>query len=129
MTVGIQTSNTIEEYWYQGGTTEQHLVKKQTVVEVDATPTQNSPNAVSSGGVKTALDDKQNTISDLSTIRSGAAAGATALQQSDITPIENALEDISENYLKAGQSAGTGSVDFDDFADTVHNVPQTLSSS
>lgn len=33
--------------------------------------------------LQNALDDKQNTISDLSTIRSGASAGATALQPND----------------------------------------------
>lgn len=60
-TVGIQTGNTIEEYWYQGGTEQANLVKKQTAVEVDATPTQSSPNAVSSGGVYTALQGKANT--------------------------------------------------------------------
>ena len=32
-TVGIQSNNTIEEYWYQGGTDSDHLVKKQ--VDVD----------------------------------------------------------------------------------------------
>lgn len=49
-------------------------------VEVDSSPTANSTNLVTSGGVKTAVDSKQDTISDLATIRSGAALGATALQ-------------------------------------------------
>ena len=40
--------------------------------------------------LQTALDAKQNTISDLSTIRSGASAGATALQPNDnITELVN----------------------------------------
>ena len=30
-TVGIQTGNTIEEYWYQGGTSQVNLVKKQVI--------------------------------------------------------------------------------------------------
>lgn len=47
---------------------------------VDSSPTANSTNLVTSGGVKTAVDAKQDTISDLATIRSGAALGATALQ-------------------------------------------------
>lgn len=47
---------------------------------VDAVPTQDSTNAVSSGGVYDALATKQDTISDLATIRAGAAAGATAVQ-------------------------------------------------
>jgi len=38
-TVGIQTGNTIEEYWYQGGTTEQHLVKKQVAAQEETDPT------------------------------------------------------------------------------------------
>lgn len=47
---------------------------------IDSSPTSASGNAVSSGGVYTALAGKQDTISDLSTIRSGASAGATAVQ-------------------------------------------------
>lgn len=54
---------------------------------VDAVPTQDSTNAVSSGGVYTALQGKQDTISDLATIRSGAAAGATAVQPSDLATV------------------------------------------
>ena len=46
-------------------------------VTTDATPTQGSTNPVQSGGVYTALSGKQNTISDLSTIRSNASTGAT----------------------------------------------------
>ena len=47
-------------------------------------------NATSSDGmsgkaVASAISGKQDTISDLATIRSGAEAGATALQQSDVT--------------------------------------------
>lgn len=48
---------------------------------IDSTPTSGSTNPVSSGGVYTALGAKQGTISDLATIRSGAAAGATAYQK------------------------------------------------
>ena len=33
LTVGIVTGNTVTEYWYQGGTTQAHLVPKQAVVE------------------------------------------------------------------------------------------------
>lgn len=45
-------------------------------VTTDATPTQGSTNPVQSGGVYTALGGKQNTISDLPTIRSNASTGA-----------------------------------------------------
>lgn len=54
---------------------------------IDAVPTQSSTNAVSSGGVYDALVTKQATISDLATIRSGAAAGATAVQPSDLATV------------------------------------------
>ena len=52
-----------------------------------------------------------------------------AIQSGITSGLVQTLGDISENYLKTGESAGTGSVDFDAFADTVHNIPQTLSSS
>lgn len=54
---------------------------------IDAVPTQSSTNAVSSGGVYDALATKQATISDLATIRSGAAAGATAVQPGDLATV------------------------------------------
>lgn len=72
-TVGIQTGNTIEEHWYQGGTTEQHLVKKQADVDTSTLATKTE--------LQQGLSGKQDTINDLSTIRSGAAAGATAYQK------------------------------------------------
>lgn len=56
------------------------LPSSTTIPTVDSTPTQNSTNAVQSGAVYTALAGKQATISDLATIRTGAAAGATAIQ-------------------------------------------------
>lgn len=45
--------------------------------------TEDSTDLVESGAVYTALATKQDTISDLSAIRSGASAGATALQPSE----------------------------------------------
>lgn len=48
---------------------------------VDSTPTSGSGNVITSGGTYTALAGKQDTISDLATIRSGALAGATAYQK------------------------------------------------
>lgn len=47
---------------------------------LDDVPTNGSDKLVKSGGVYSALGTKQDTIADLATIRSGAAAGATALQ-------------------------------------------------
>lgn len=58
---------------------------------IDSAPTSGSSNAVSSGGVYTALFDKQDTISDLSDIRSGASAGATAVQPSALTDYQTKL--------------------------------------
>lgn len=48
--------------------------------EIDTVPTSGSSNPITSGSVYTALQNKQDTILDLSDIRNGAALGATALQ-------------------------------------------------
>jgi len=56
-------------------------------IDMDNVPTNISAKPVTSGGVYTALSNKQDTISDLATIRSGASAGATAVQPSDITDV------------------------------------------
>ena len=50
MTVGIQTGNTIEEYWYQGGTTEQDLVKKQSS-DIEANPSGSATEILESIGI------------------------------------------------------------------------------
>lgn len=50
---------------------------------------------------KSTWDAKQNTISDLDTIRSGAAAGATALQPSDV--IDNVTSTATNQPLSANQ--------------------------
>lgn len=60
------------------------LAGKQDALTFDNTPTEDSTNPVTSGGVKTALDGKQDSISDLASIRSGAAAGATAVQPAEL---------------------------------------------
>ena len=57
---------------------------KQDALTFDDSPTSGSNNPVKSGGVYTALNGKQDTISDLSTIRSGATAGATAVQPAEL---------------------------------------------
>ena len=58
---------------------------------IDASPTSGSSNAVSSGGVHTALSGKQDTIADLPDIRSGASAGATAVQPSALNDYQTKL--------------------------------------
>ena len=62
-------------------------ISDENVISVDttATPAANSTVPLTAGGAYTALGKKQDTIGDLATIRSGAAAGATALQKADIT--------------------------------------------
>lgn len=47
----------------------------------------------------------QPVISDLSEIRSGAAKGATALQQSDITPVENDIDAIEAKIPSAASAS------------------------
>ena len=47
----------------------------------------------------------QPTIQDLSEIRSGAAKGATALQQSDITPVENDIDAIEAKIPSAASAS------------------------
>ena len=54
--------------------------QSQVTIVIDSELSTTSTNAVENRVVTTALNTKQNTISDLATIRSGAAAGATALQ-------------------------------------------------
>lgn len=51
-----------------------------------------------------AYADKQDTISDLSTIRSGAAAGATAVQPAALTPIQSAIS-VIEDLIPSAASA------------------------
>lgn len=54
---------------------------KQDILTFDNVPTNGSSNPVKSDGIYDALAGKQATIQDLSVIRSGAAAGATAYQK------------------------------------------------
>jgi hypothetical protein len=56
-------------------------------VNTTATPAANSGVPFTAGGAFTELGKKQDTISDLATIRSGAAAGATAVQPEDLSAV------------------------------------------
>lgn len=70
--------------------------------------------------IQTAVSGKQNTIVDLDDIRSGAALGATAIQEH---------QDISQ-FVKEGETFGAGddtTVSFNSYSDTVWNKQQTLS--
>lgn len=126
----------------QPATLESELAGKQNTLTFDSTPTANSSNPVTSAGIKTyvdnhssditvddtlsttsenpvqnkvvtgALNGKQATIDDLSTIRSGAAAGATAVQPStlqselagkqDTLTFDNTPTANSNNPVKSG---------------------------
>lgn len=73
---------------------------------------------------KTAMDallaGKQDTITDLPAIRSGAAAGATAVQPADLDPIEERLDNVEEalteslpieSFVMDDYSIGTASIE------------------
>lgn len=66
-------------------------VEIPSAIVLDEYPTQDSENAVQSGGVYSALQEKQDIISDLSEIREGAALGATAVQPEDIEGKQDTL--------------------------------------
>lgn len=77
-------------------------------ITMDDTPTADSDNPVKSQGIKTALDAKQDTISDLASIRSGAQAGATAVQpadlQSGLATKQDSISDLAS--IRSGAQAG-----------------------
>lgn len=70
--------------------------------DLDSAPAQHSTNPVTSGGIYAALGNKQNTISDLDAIRSGAAAGATAVQPAALTAYRTAT---AQNAIDEAQDA------------------------
>ena len=63
------------------------LSNKPTIPTVDQVYDDTSANAQSGVAVASAISGKQDTISDLSTIRSGAEAGATAVQPSQLATV------------------------------------------
>ena len=84
----------------------------QAKLTFDSAPTEDSENPVKSGGVYSALAGKQDTISDLSTIRSGAAAGASAVQpaamEAALAQKQDAISDLST--IRSGAAAGATAV-------------------
>lgn len=86
-------------------------------LDMDASPTSGSTKPVTSGGVKEALDGKQDVISDLADIRRGAGLGETAYQKpsagipaSDLAAgvipdvsgfITRTVNDLANYYLKS----------------------------
>lgn len=77
-------------------------VTGNTDIEVDSVPTEDSDRLVRSGGVYSALSTKQDTISDLATIRSGASAGATALQPGSVPSFYSGTSDPSSSLGENG---------------------------
>ena len=77
--------------------------RKQDILTFDNVPTNGSSNPVKSDGIYDALATKQPNISDLQTIRSGAAAGATAVQPAEL---QTALLE-KQDRLISGQNIKT----------------------
>ena len=94
----------------------------QAKLTFDSAPTEDSENPVESGGVYNALSGKQDTISDLSTIRSGAAAGATAVQPAALeTALAQKQDALSSEQLDAVNS-GITSADVDQIQKNKNNI-------
>lgn len=74
----------------------------QGALTFDSTPIAGSDNPVKSSGIYTALQGKQDTISDIANIRSGAAAGATAYQKPSAgIPKSDLSTDVQSSLNKA----------------------------
>lgn len=72
------------------------------LVTIDSALSTTSTNPVQNKVINTALGGKQDTISDLATIRSGAAAGATAVQPSALSAKQDVL--VSGTNIKTVNS-------------------------
>ena len=94
----------------------------QAKLTFDSAPTEGSENPVESGGVYSALAGKQDAISDLSTIRSGAAAGATAVQPATLeTALAGKQDALSSEQLEAVNS-GVTSADVEQIKTNKNNI-------
>ena len=94
----------------------------QAKLTFDNAPTEDSKNPVESGGVYSALAGKQDAISDLSTIRSGAAAGATAVQPATLeTALAGKQDALSSEQLDAVNS-GVTSADVEQITTNKNNI-------
>ena len=108
--------------------------RKQDILTFDNVPTNGSSNPVKSDGIYDALAGKQATIPDLSTMRSGAAAGATAVQPSQMQSALLQKQDklISGQNIKTINNEsllGDGNIDIQGGGsdpDAVKYTPQTL---
>lgn len=95
-------------------------------ITVDSALSSISTNPVQNKVINTALAGKQATISDLATIRSGASAGATAVQPAALSTKQDAL--VSGTNIKTINGAsvlGSGNMTID-VADVVKYAEQSL---
>lgn len=76
-----------------------------TKTELNSLSTNLANNYVTNGALSTELNKKQDVISDLATIRSGAAAGATALQAADLDEINESISDIETALSNKAESS------------------------
>ena len=88
----------------------------------DSAPTEDSENPVESGGVYSALAGKQDTISDLPTIRSGAAAGATAVQPADVIAALATKQDVLTTEQLAAVNSGITAEDVEQITTNKNNI-------
>ena len=104
--------------WEQIGSTEVDLSGYSTTEEM------NSAIDLALAIYKAEIDDdlatKQDVIADLSTIRSGASAGATAVQPAALNEKQDVIEDLSA--IRSGAAAGSTSVQPVDIEDVAHFV-------
>lgn len=94
----------------------------QAKLTFDSAPTEDSENPVESGGVYGALAGKQDTISDLSSIRSGAAAGATAVQPADVIAALATKQDVLTTEQLAAVNSGVTSMDVEQIETNKNNI-------
>lgn len=102
------------------------LSNKPTIPTVDQVYDSASANAQSGVAVASAISGKQDTISDLETIRSGAAAGATAVQPSQLATVatSGSYDDLSNKpSIPAAQVQSDWNQANDQAVDYIKNKP------
>lgn len=102
------------------------LSNKPTIPTVDQVYDSTSANAQSGAAVASAISGKQDTISDLETIRSGAAAGATAVQPSQLATVatSGSYADLSNKpSIPAAQVQSDWNQTNDQAVDFIKNKP------
>ena len=93
-------------------TTTQHTNLSNTVGQLNTTVAAklSSEDAEKTYATKSELDNKQDSITDLETIRSGAALGATAVQPSELNDINTSISDINTTLALKLDSASAESI-------------------